>query len=612
MTSHINYCAIHDRKYNLDMIKLWSEKPYKSIPAISELLLPNLFILTGINGAGKSQLFEAIQAGDVHVDEVSVDEIAYIPGTSFYIGDSTEQTAHTISSQRENYFAHYTNEIHEHFRPTSGAPGALTLEDMSKLRTMARKHGKGVHDLVGVDFGGDTNLIARYAAYLTRARDVVLNAPKNPQNRFFQNVYDSGRFFMGELDRRVIGEYLVQDFGSTIVLPSLLSATIFTYAQLLRDNEFSQYLNDKKGQDYEVLSEAEFEKRYGPKPWEVIDTAFSDIGASTLKLGFDFTSFHPGKHSYRLEFVKKNDEQVVVDHIGVNDLSSGEKAILALICSFYNSIISKDFPKMLLLDEVDASLHPSMVRGFISMLIEKIAADRDVRVGLITHSPTTVALVPEEAIYLMSGDRARGLVVKESRERALEVLSEGFVAITEATSNTELVFKASGSAMDLIFCEGVTDQMYLTNAARRINNDVFDRYNLQYAQGAGGLDLVWKLIRTLPVGQGLAQGKKTILLYDGDSKGRTSRPPHDGNQTLVMDYKPGNPIKSGIENLFPQTLVTRLQAQMPQYFRTNPDSSVTVDDAHKVEVAQWVIENANNSQLKAIIDVVRRLDQDLP
>jgi len=55
----------------------------------------------------------------------------------------------------------------------------------------------------------------------------------------------------------------------------------------------------------------------------------------------------------------------------------------------------------LLLDEVDASLHPSMIKNLLDV-IEKIFLKNGCKVILATHSPTTVALAPEESIYEIS------------------------------------------------------------------------------------------------------------------------------------------------------------------------------------------------------------------
>ncbi|MDT0619452.1 ABC transporter ATP-binding protein, partial [Salinisphaera sp. P385] len=87
------------------------------------------------------------------------------------------------------------------------------------------------------------------------------------------------------------------------------------------------------------------------------------------------------------------------------DLSSGEKVLMSFALCLYNATDArqeKPFPKLLLLDEVDAPLHPSMVVSLIDTVREVLVEGKGVSVIMTTHSPSTVALAPEEALYEMN------------------------------------------------------------------------------------------------------------------------------------------------------------------------------------------------------------------
>jgi len=44
---------------------------YKSISSFPETEIPDLVILTGVNGAGKSHLLEAINSGCIQIDSIA-------------------------------------------------------------------------------------------------------------------------------------------------------------------------------------------------------------------------------------------------------------------------------------------------------------------------------------------------------------------------------------------------------------------------------------------------------------------------------------------------------------------------------------------------------------
>jgi predicted ATPase len=110
--------------------------------------------------------------------------------------------------------------------------------------------------------------------------------------------------------------------------------------------------------------------------------------------------------------------------IDFGDLSSGEKVLMALGLAAYNSAHDDvRFPGVLLLDEPDAHLHPSMTRQMLDVLLDVFVRQRGVKVILTTHSPSTVALAPEECLYVMSKIEPR--LSKTTKDGALALLTSG-------------------------------------------------------------------------------------------------------------------------------------------------------------------------------------------
>ena len=90
--------------------------------------------------------------------------------------------------------------------------------------------------------------------------------------------------------------------------------------------------------------------------------------------------------------------------IAFSELSSGESKLMALSLLVFKAQRNYVPPRVLLLDEVDASLHPSMIERMIHVIQTLFIAKYGMKVILATHSPTTVALSPEDSIFVISNE----------------------------------------------------------------------------------------------------------------------------------------------------------------------------------------------------------------
>ena len=126
----------------------------------------------------------------------------------------------------------------------------------------------------------------------------------------------------------------------------------------------------------------------GQPPWDFVNEALASAE-------FAYRVVPPGNEllqTYQLKIVALGGSTP----LDLNDLSSGEMAILRTLLWFYNSKHNKIFPKLFLMDEPDAHLHPSMTRQFIDVIKNVLVDQYNVRVILTTHSASTVALAPDE------------------------------------------------------------------------------------------------------------------------------------------------------------------------------------------------------------------------
>ena len=101
------------------------------------------------------------------------------------------------------------------------------------------------------------------------------------------------------------------------------------------------------------------------------------------------------------------------------------------------------FPKLLLLDEIDAPLHPSMTRDLLDILLNVIIREHNVRVILTTHSPSTVALAPESSIFLLQSRPDGHLLELISKNKAIRSLASGIPTLNVSFDDRRQVFVES-------------------------------------------------------------------------------------------------------------------------------------------------------------------------
>ena len=89
----------------------------------------------------------------------------------------------------------------------------------------------------------------------------------------------------------------------------------------------------------------------------------------------------------------------------LDSLSSGEMVLMTLCLVSFNQYLGRRRPKLLLLDELDALLHPSMVAALVRTL-KTLFVTRGTKVLMTSHSPMTVAAL-DESRHLPCGEDRR-------------------------------------------------------------------------------------------------------------------------------------------------------------------------------------------------------------
>lgn len=354
---------------------------YKSIPSGVTFDIPNFCVLTGKNGSGKSHLLEVIansQVSRTFINGIETSKILHVGfnGLNPQVDENCDSAQitqninnwwHQINNLVQNYKqAMERNEqfenIETQFFPRMGHNPVL----YSITKKIMDKSGKNLHELTQEDVFYHINFV-----------DITNNT------MFFSQC-----------------------------------AMIFkAYHTRQIKNEFAEFRAAKHGDvGIKFLSQSDFARTYGPPPWELIN----DILARA-NLPYEVSNPEVGDFDlpYRLRLIDKSRN---VD-ISVNDLSTGEKVLMSLALAIYNTKEGGARPDLLLLDEPDAPLHPQFSKLLIDILIETIVKKTGVSVIITTHSPSTVAIAPDNSVFEI--DRSTKIPTMVSNSHAVRTLTEG-------------------------------------------------------------------------------------------------------------------------------------------------------------------------------------------
>ncbi|WP_431200939.1 AAA family ATPase [Mucilaginibacter sp. P19] len=194
-------------------------------------------------------------------------------------------------------------------------------------------------------------------------------------------------------------------------------------------------------------------------PWDVFNEI---LERAQFKYKAEYVESTQEENPQRVKLIdKQNGKEVFFEN-----LSSGETTIMALIFALYNSSNKGHFPQVILFDEPDAHLHPSLTQVFLDVILDVLVEQHNVKVILTTHSPSTVALAPDESVYCM--DRGLGRPVKEDKRTAINILSSGLVSLTIEESNLGINYNIHNAGINVLFTEGITDKINLEIAWEKL------------------------------------------------------------------------------------------------------------------------------------------------
>lgn len=392
-----------------------------------ELNLPNFIVLTGENGSGKTQLLKWISTNRMAPiegentgfymplvkkdDGTQFDNIVYLrPGISTTFNNYINSSERLSSMRTEWEQLKFIVELCKHLK-------YVTLENF-------RKEIENVNNLISIIANNskikvvNSHLIENTGSIATRHVEL------HELGRVLQLIKKSGK----DAEELTFKDFIIFEE----IPPNLFTPNI--------DLLFHQY---------------ELKKIYYPKlvehivsPLELMNQIFESAGFK-YQIAFDYSDNESIINPVDL-LDKSSGKRITFE-----SLSSGEKTILSLTFTLYNSSVNGFFPDLMMFDEPDAFLHPSMVKLYLNVVNEVLVEKNNVAVIMTTHSPTTVAMAPEDSIFEMN--RHRGYPNKIERGNAINSLIYGIHGLFVSNEKRRQVFVESD--YDVEYYEGIYKQL---------------------------------------------------------------------------------------------------------------------------------------------------------
>lgn len=385
-------------------------KTNKSIPADLEFELPPFTVLTGKNGSGKTHLFEALANRDITeiiVNDKLLKSRKYIPFGALtpHIDDQCTpakaiQLAQSIWNHVQQAQAKFSRS-HQNLATTSPEQDSIythinSQEIKDTVLRISRQSGVMPSQLT---------------------EDIIINNI-HPRDVASKNLFDTSfalafkYYHLRHIDNKLNGIY--EDDGTP---------------------HSGVFLNDK-----------EFKLKYGKPPWILVNSILEKLSLP-YKVNDPMGTTRESTYHFKLLHRSSNVE------IGTNELSTGEKTLMSLALAMYNFTGSGNHTEIIILDEPDASLHPSMSKLMLEIIEEEIVQKQGIPVIISTHSLTTIACAPASSLYKISSHQK--CPEQCNLQDSTRILSYGISNLRVSTEHRRQVFVEHN--YDVIYYEYLFD-----------------------------------------------------------------------------------------------------------------------------------------------------------
>lgn len=492
-------------------MRLVFNRTFKSLTKFDAIEIPELTIITGVNGAGKSHLLEAIQNNAISIDDVTPNQpngpqpIRRFDSNTLVPQDTGPFSAAQIAQEQSNFWTEIKQHREPHLNQVRDALrhfGVSTLDQYSIKELLALQP----EDLqkIGIDAGIASQIKSTIANTAANADEHVKNmfVRNDPQNRskLISSIAKSSRVPIFSMEEDDFFRDYPKLWQPTDLFQQSFARLFSAYQRQWSQNKLKE-LARKEGENVDFLSNEQFISKHGIAPWEFLNHILSVAE-------LDFRINEPYKWDDRpyepvLTDIKRN------IRVKFNDLSSGERILMSFALCLYHAKdknSSADFPKVILFDEIDAPLHPSMTRSLLRTIKQTLVDELKIKVILTTHSPSTVALAPSESIYVMH-KHGENRLRATSKDAALGILTSGVPTLSVNYENRRQVF-----------VESRYDVQYYNHLYDLSKSELDPEISITFIASGPGGNGDCEQVKSL-VGQLSAGGNKTVVgVIDWDTR----------------------------------------------------------------------------------------------
>jgi len=228
-------------------------------------------------------------------------------------------------------------------------------------------------------------------------------------------------------------------------------------------------------------------------------------------------------------------------------------------------------------------------------VIKNIFIKQGVKVILVTHSPTTIALAPEDSVFVMNRS-GLNRIEKKTKQDALTILTQGFATLEQGLK----LFDEVARSQLTIITEGRNTSL-ITKALQMHKIDNVEV--LAGVEGVSGKNQLKTLFDFLSKTQ---HENKVIFVWDCD----VTIQAQVANNTFpyILPTNPSNSIaQKGIENMFPEEL---FDGYVKTINMSNGSVITEFDTSRKRDFEEFVIaRNAANDfqKFSTLISEIKRI-----
>ena len=444
--------------------------PYLSIKKLNGFDLPDFSVLIGRNGVGKTQLLDAIAKGVVTVSDIPQSRIekydinSFQPRSAARVGWGNSVFA---ESTAEKYFARKSGpapakisenifqKILETFQLKENADRRrdfeetlrskiLTIPDFNVFQTMQGNDAvsaysqKIMRDVINPLSSRAGN--NRTSSSSSRSNDaaVLLSLAMKLKSKLPHELSREDILQAAYYEGDTIANRVSQAFTRYKVEQFAWAYTQGSEGKGIIQDLMAEYLRQNLP-PWLILRNSLDRMREGSDDPQLFNFEFSDPQEDNLT----FTDY------LQYEFQAMFRNRTTGESYQVEGLSSGEKILMSLCLASFNQTMGGRQPKLVLLDELDAVLHPSMISALIAGL-KDLFVSNGTWVVMATHSVTTVSLLEEGEIFRVARNGGVVDVQPALKGEAVHELSEGLATIDSGLR----IATSGGTAPITILTEG--------------------------------------------------------------------------------------------------------------------------------------------------------------